>query len=356
MRQVFENWLEKYFGSEETILLSVLLLSSVIVVVLLGTMLGPLFAALIIAFVLQGLVNRLQSFGLSKTFSVSLAYAIFMILMLSVAIGAAPIIGKQMSVLLSELPLIVSQLQDLLKQFPERYSEYLTAEQVNIIWLRLSNELGGFIEQLLSFSINSFPSVIALLIYLFLVPLLVFFMLKDQNFLIDFVLGLLPTNRPIMTAIWAEMDIQVSNYIRGKAIEIIVVGMASLVAFVWLDLKYAALLALFVGLSVLVPYIGAAIVTIPVLLVGYTQWGLGVNFLWLFIAYGAIQFLDGNLLVPILFSEVNNLHPVAIITAVLFFGGIGGFWGVFFAIPLASLVKAIYNAWPRPSSDDSLKT
>ena len=353
MRQVFENWLEKYFGSEETILLSILLLSSIIIVVLLGRVLGPLFAALIIAFILQGLVNKLQSLGLSKTFSVSLAYAVFMLLMFSVAIGAVPIIGEQMSVLLSELPLIVSQLQDLLKQFPERYSEYLTAEQVNIIWLRLSNELGGFIEQLLSFSINSFPSLIGLLIYLFVVPLLVFFMLKDQSFLIDFVLGLLPKNRPMMTAIWAEMDIQVSNYIRGKAIEIIVVGMASLVTFIWLDLKYAALLALFVGLSVLVPYIGAAVVTIPVLLVGYTQWGLGADFLWLLVTYGVIQFLDGNLLVPILFSEVNNLHPVSIITAVLLFGGIWGFWGVFFAIPLATLVKAIYNVWPNLSLDES---
>ncbi|MGB2465802.1 MAG: AI-2E family transporter, partial [Porticoccaceae bacterium] len=112
-------------------------------------------------------------------------------------------------------------------------------------------------------------------------------------------------------------------------------------------LNYAALLALLVGLSVLIPYIGATVVTLPVLLVGYMQWGYSADFLWLFLVYGVIQFLDGNLLVPLLFSEVVNLHPVAIIVAVLFFGGIWGFWGVFFAIPLATLVKAVYNAWPR---------
>ena len=67
--------------------------------------------------------------------------------------------------------------------------------------------------------------------------------------------------------------------------------------------------------------------------------------------YGFIQFLDGNLLVPLLFSEVVNLHPVAIIVAVLLFGGIWGFWGVFFAIPLATLVKAVYNAWPQKDLD-----
>jgi putative permease len=60
-----------------------------------------------------------------------------------------------------------------------------------------------------------------------------------------------------------------------------------------------------------------------------------------------IQALDGNVLVPVLFSEAVNLHPVSIILAVLFFGGIWGFWGIFFAIPLATLLKAMVTAWPR---------
>jgi putative permease len=63
------------------------------------------------------------------------------------------------------------------------------------------------------------------------------------------------------------------------------------------------------------------------------------------LAYGIIQALDGNIIVPLLFSEAVNLHPVTIIIAVIFFGGLWGFWGVFFAIPLATLVKAVINAW-----------
>jgi len=64
------------------------------------------------------------------------------------------------------------------------------------------------------------------------------------------------------------------------------------------------------------------------------------------VIYGVIQFVDGNILVPLLFSEAVNLHPVAIITAILLFGGMWGLWGVFFAIPLATLIKAVINAWP----------
>jgi len=108
----------------------------------------------------------------------------------------------------------------------------------------------------------------------------------------------------------------------------------------------AALLGLAVGLSVIIPYIGAALVTLPVVAVGFFQWGLVSEFYWLCVVYLIIQALDGNLLVPLLFSEAVNLHPVAIILAVLFFGGIWGLWGVFFAIPLATVIKAIINAWP----------
>ncbi len=94
-------------------------------------------------------------------------------------------------------------------------------------------------------------------------------------------------------------------------------------------------------------WIGAFAVTLPVAMVGLFQWGLSPQFGYLILAYGIIQVIDGNVLVPILFSEAVNLHPLAIIVAVLVFGGLWGFWGVFFAIPLATLVKAVMNAWPH---------
>ncbi len=116
-------------------------------------------------------------------------------------------------------------------------------------------------------------------------------------------------------------------------------------------MNYAALLGLLVGLSVIIPYIGAALVTLPVVLVAFFQWGVGTEFFYVFGVYVIIQALDGNLLVPLLFSEAVDLHPVAIIIAVLFFGGIWGVWGVFFAIPLATLIKAIIDAWPRQGDE-----
>ena len=164
-----------------------------------------------------------------------------------------------------------------------------------------------------------------------------------RNWLASF----LPTQRAVLSSVWHEMDDQLANYVRGKVVEILIVGAAAYVLFAFMGLNYSVLLAIMVGFSVLIPYIGATLVTIPVALVGYVQWGLGTDFYTLVVAYLILQALDGNVLVPLLFSEAVNLHPVAIIVAVLVFGGLWGFWGVFFAIPLATLIKAILNAWPR---------
>lgn len=351
MGQILKKWFDQYFGSEEAVFLGLLLSLSIVLLIALGDILGPLIAATIITFLLQGIVNLLLKYGLKPLVAVLTTYLLFLLGFVSILVGLIPVVGSQTSLLIAELPNMVGQVKQLLTSLPEKFSAYIGPDQFQLILVRLSEEVANLAEQLLSFSLSNFQGVLGLLIYLVLVPLLVFFMLKDKDQLLSSVSRILPQKRGAMKAIGEEMNTQLANYVRGKAIEIVIVGTVSLVAFLILGVKYAALLALLIGLSVLIPYIGATVVTIPVLLVGYFQWGFSNEFAWLVVIYIVIQVIDGNVLVPLLFSEVVNLHPVAIVVAVLFFGGIWGFWGFFFAIPLATLVKAIYNAWPRKVAD-----
>jgi len=201
-------------------------------------------------------------------------------------------------------------------------------------------------QMALSLSFTSVMNAITLLVYLFLVPLLVFFLLKDKDQILAWLLNFLPEDRPLLNRVWSEVDHQLGNYVRGKVWEIVIIWGTSYIVFGLLHLRYAVLLGLFTGLSVLVPYIGVTVIFFPVALVAYFQWGLSSRFTYAVIAYGVIQLVDGNILAPLLLSEVVNLHPVAIIVAVLVFGGLWGFWGLFFSIPLATLVQAILKALP----------
>ena len=209
-----------------------------------------------------------------------------------------------------------------------------------------STELVSVGQKLLSVSLASAVDAFTILVYLVVVPLLVFFLLKDKEQIVAWTRRFLPENRSLAYSVWKEVDIKMGNYIRGKLLEIVIVGVATFLPLKAMGMNYAATMSLLVGLSVIIPYVGAVAVTIPVAMIAWFQWGASSDFVYLMIAYLVVQFLDGNILVPLLFSEVVNMHPAAIIIAVLFFGGLWGVWGVFFAIPLATLIQAVINSWP----------
>ncbi|HEY0721100.1 MAG TPA: AI-2E family transporter [Gammaproteobacteria bacterium] len=349
MVEVIRGWLRRYLSDPQAIVLLALLVVGFGIVLFLGGMLTPVFAALVIAFLLEGLVRQLEHLGVSRLRSVILVFTLFMTLLLLLLLGLTPLVWTQLVELVRELPNFISRSQAALHALPQHY-QLVTDQQINDLLDLLQKRLAEQGQRLLALTIAGLPGLITLLVYLVLVPLLVFFFLKDKQRLIGWVSGFVPENHGAALTVWHEVEQQLGNYVRGKFWEIFIVGVASVIAFALLGLKYAMLLGALVGLSVIVPYIGAAVVTIPVALIAWLQWGGGPDFAWLMIVYAIIQGLDGNVLVPLLFSKVVNLHPVAVIVAVLVFGGLWGFWGVFFAIPLATLVNAILHAWPRNNS------
>lgn len=355
MIPIFRNWMDRYFHNEEAVLLLVLLAIFFVVIYTMGGDIGPVLVAIIIAFLMQGIVQWLKEWNVPHLLAVSIAVILFISFMVATLVFLIPVVWDQFTRLFSELPDMLFEGRQLLLLLPEKYPSLVNIEQVEQLNRHLSNELAIFGQTVLSFSLANLPVLFIILIYFVMVPLLLFFFLKDGQSMLAWVGSLLPRERPVMKQVWLEMNQQIANYVRGKVVEILVVASISFLAFVILDLKFALLLALAVGLSVLIPYIGAVVVTIPVLLIGYFQYGFGYDLLILTIVYLVIQGFDGNVLVPVLFSEAVKLHPVAIILAVLVFGGLWGFWGVFFAIPLATLVKAITNAWPHPDERANLK-
>lgn len=346
MIEYISAWYKRYFTDPQAAILAVLLIVSTLVILYFGKMLAPLFAAIIIAYMLEGAVKKLQEKKFGRLLSVNIVFFAFSVFFVFIVVVLIPIISRQLSQFFLEMPDIINNGQSLLLRLPEQYPEIISVEAIKEVTETIKSGINEYSQIVLSFSVKSIPAIITVLVYLVLVPLMVFFFLKDKGIILQWMQRFLPTERHLLTEVWDEMDSQIGNYIRGKFYEIIIVGATSYIVFLLMGLNYAPLLGLLVGLSVLIPYIGAAVVTIPIAFVAYFQWGWSSDFLWLMGWYFVIQFLDGNVLVPLLFSEAVNLHPVAIIIAILFFGGLWGFWGIFFAIPLATLVKSLINVWP----------
>lgn len=343
---VITRWFRKYFSDPQAIILAVLLVVSFAIVFFFGQMLAPLLSSIVIAYLLEGLVAGMQRFGLRRIHAVIVVYLVFLAMVLLILLGLMPLLSKQVSQLVQQLPTMIGKGQDRLMHLPQKYS-FITQAQVTDIMQSIRTAVGSLGQYVVSWSLASITGIIVLGVYLVLVPVMVFFFLKDKDVMLAWVMGFLPKERQVAALVWEEMSLQIGNYVRGKFIEVVFVWAVNFVLFAWMGLEFAMLLSVLVGLSVIVPFVGAIAVSIPVVLVAYFQWGWGPDFAYLVMVYVVVQLLDGNVLVPLLFSEAVNLHPVAIIAAVLVFGGLWGFWGVFFAIPLATLVTAVMHSWPR---------
>ncbi|GJM10177.1 MAG: AI-2E family transporter [Lysobacteraceae bacterium] len=351
MEQIY-SWFRQRFSNPQLIILLALIGVGLLVVVGMGQMLAPALAAVVIAYLLEGVVKRLRKFGLERFWCVLMVYTLFIATVLFLVLWLLPILYRQLSQLVAQVPNFIVKAQALMVELPQKYPTLITEAQVEQATAVIGDHVATFGQSILSNTVTSVFGIITIIVYLILVPVLVFFFMKDKWLIMDWIRNYLPKNHDLAAEVWGEVDLQIGNYIRGKTLEILIIGAVTYVTFTWFGLQYAMLLATAVGFSVLIPYIGAAVVTIPVFFVALLQFGWTSEMYGVMIAYGIIQLLDGNALVPLLFSEVVNLHPIAIIVAILVFGGLWGFWGVFFAIPLATLVQSVLHAFKATREKD----
>ena len=337
---------KKIFSNEETIVFSIAILLIFLIITYFGSILTPFLISVVVAYLLVGLQKKIQTYNIGQYTSLIITFSIFIVTGAALIIWLVPLLYIQLQAFILDVPNLFNNFLDYMSDLPAKFPELVSSDQIAIFFQAVSEEITAIAQNIIKSSISGIQSTITILLYIILFPILVFFFLFDRKNIIDGVLKIIPGKREMFSNVWAEMDIQLSNYVRGKTIEIFVVGAVAAIIFSSLGLKYSALLSVLVGLSVIIPYVGAFLVTIPIVIVGLLQFGLGTQFYLLVSLYLLLQALDGNLLVPLIFSETLKLHPVVIILAVFIFGSMFGFWGVFFSIPIATFIKAVWNAWP----------
>jgi putative permease len=342
--------LKKVFSNEETLVFALLLTGSFLALFFLGNILTPFLISLIFAYLLIGMQSRMEQYGMNTLASLIFTYCFFLLVGVAMIVWLGPMVYQQLQSLILEIPKWVNSSMIFVQDIPQKYPDLISSDQITTFLQSLSGQVTSISQDFLKASIAGIQNTVTVAINLILLPILVFFFLFDREAIISGFLAILPKDRDMLKNVWVEMDDQLSNYARGKAIEIVIVGVAAAIIFMFFGLQYIALLSVLVGFSVLIPFLGAFIITIPVVAIGLLQFGLTFDFWLLLGAYIILQILDGYLLVPILFSDAVKLHPVIIMLAVFVFGSMFGFWGVFFAIPIATLIKAIWNSWPENSA------
>lgn len=241
---------------------------------------------------------------------------------------------------------ITEQFNKIKGKLPESYQNIVTVDQLKsaVIYLEewFKNIITPAIKQIAPIFMNTMSFIT---VYFLIVPIFAFFMLKDKDRLLNLI-GHYCSAYDEVAAFWKEINRLISKYLIGNIIHIFIVAIINGVFLGIMGLNYTLLFAIGIGLSVLVPYVGIVIITIPLIGVGLMQFGLSSDMLILLSVYVVLQIVDAYVITPMLFSEALKIDTFSILVSVFLFGGIWGFWGIVLAIPLAVFIKTVVTMWP----------
>ncbi|MBO6258360.1 MAG: AI-2E family transporter [Succinivibrio sp.] len=380
MYSLFKNWYYRHFSQPGTVEFALVLIAAFLVIYYFMWLVGPIVVALCLAYCLDWGVRALtRRFGLSRPVASTVVMILFIGFAASIILLLLPRVIKQGTDFYNSVAYysaettqsqsteggngdsafqmsandldyaIARNIEELVNKMPDPIPGMFTFEEiesgVNSVHQSLLNNIAQIMRnQIMPSVVNAFTW----LMYMIIVPIFMYLMLMNKHVLQRRMRTyILPNNQVLIHEFWPKINSQIEGYIRGKLIHIVIISIVNTSSFLVFGLNYAFLLGIGVGLSVVIPYVGAILIAIPVLLISVLQFGFSSTFAWLWAVYILIQLLDSNILTPMLFSKAMNLDAFSILAAILIFGGLWGFWGVFFSIPLATFISTLIVYWPN---------
>lgn len=314
-----------------------------IAVYYLQAILTPFIVGMILAYLGDPVVDRLEQQRVNRTMAVLIVFVIFLLLLVGMAVVVIPVLLDEVSVLVSDIPEILVWLQSVASPYlvanfnidPFDISLNRLKESVLDNW----HQAGGFLGNLVQELTASGMAMINALISIALVPVVAFYLLRDWDDCIEKIREMIPLSlEPKVVTLTRECDEVLSQFLRGQLLIMCVLGCvyASGLTFVGLDL--ALLIGLVSGLASIVPYLGFAIGLCSAIIAALFQFQDLVPVVYIVMVFLLGQGLEGIILTPLLVGDRIGLHPVAVIFAVMAGGHLFGFFGVLLALPIAAVV------------------
>lgn len=302
--------------------------------------LTPFVISLILAYLLHPVVNFMENRRISRTLSILVIYIVFGMIIYILCVRFLPILLADLQELVNNLPEYARYAQDYIVRIQEDYRRFNLPPALRDI---IDENLEGMEKALISrlehtytFLLGFFNSVLILL----LVPILTFFIIRDERKIKDWVVGLIPPgSRRRFLQMTGEIDSVIGHYLRGMVVISIMVGFAVYIGLLLLGVEYALFLGLFNGITNFIPFVGPFIGAVPAVIVGFIS--SPVLALKVAILILVIQQLESNLLAPLVFSRTVKFHPLTIILLLLLGGKLFGFVGLLLVIPVAAVIRII---------------
>lgn len=307
---------------------------------LLAPILSPFLLAAAIAYLCDPLVDRLEARKLSRTLATVLVLTGLALVFVLLALILTPLFQAQARLFMQQIPGLVEWAgKTVLPWFSTHFGVDLVRDQDEILaWLRAHvSELTRLTPYLPKLA-DSGLALLGFFANLLLVPVVLFYLLRDWDTTLAHLAGWLPDrHRARVEGFAREIDTVLSQFVRGQVMVILVMCLFYSLALWITGLHYALAVGLVAGILVFVPYLGVVVGVLLGTLAAWAQFGTLAGLLPVWGVFAVGQLLEGMLITPWLVGEKVGLHPVAVIFALMAFGQLLGFVGVLIAIPAAAV-------------------
>lgn len=307
----------------------------------LSSPLAPFFAAIVVAYLLNGPVNYLESLRIPRIVAITLIFIVIMALLIIVLFWLLPLFIQQLTNLLADIPFYTREIRAYIYELQEQHQEFINTTYGQQILDRVSTETEKLIADFISLVLSAITGTISNVVNQLIIIFLAFFFLKDKDYLRTWFVKYLPGNRELVLNILYDIDKQMGNFVRGKLAVILILWGFTTVAFSLTGLNYSLFWGFLTGLSTLVPYFGPIVVSIPIFLVAFLQFGTLWGLIKISLIYIIFQTIEGNILTPFITGKTTHIHPIAVILSILICNHLWGFWGVVFSVPIAIFIKSV---------------
>jgi predicted PurR-regulated permease PerM len=312
---------------------------------LLSPILTPFFAAALLAYLGDPLADQLEK-KMSRTLAVSIVFLVIFLVLTIFVLLVFPMLTQQLAYLIGKMPEYLDGLQKnvvpLLSEKLGVEGELIDLQLIKKLFTTHYQQAGGLVSQLAQSVAASGMALMAFLANLVLIPVVTFYLLRDWDYLVQRVDGLLPRKtRPVIVKLARESDEVLAAFLRGQMMVMLCLGVVYASGLWLVGLDLALLIGMLAGLVSFVPYLG--------FIVGIMAAGIAVllqtqelfMLLPVLLVFAVGQALEGMLLTPLLVGDRIGLHPVAVIFAVLAGGQLFGFVGVLLALPVAAVLAVL---------------
>ncbi|OZU89868.1 AI-2E family transporter [Virgibacillus indicus] len=304
----------------------------------LWSLFSPFIVACLIAYLLYPVINKINSWKIPRGLAILFIYLLFFGGLAYLIYRVYPMLIIQLNDFNEQLPQFIAMYEELIYQLYE-YTSFLPEavhDKIDQLIISVENKTDELIGKIL----GGFTKIFDMIVILTVIPVLVFYFLKDYTKIKDYVKKFIPQKyKKQCSQMLHAIDENLGNYIRGQLFVCFFVSITTLIIFHLFNIKYALLLAIIIGITNIIPYFGPIIGAVPAVAITLTMSGKLV--IVVVISIFIIQLIESNLLSPYIVGKSINIHPIAIIFALLLGGKLFGVAGMILAVPLLTILRVI---------------